>query len=207
MQMLGQLGRRAAHKAVPAILIVTLALTAVGMWLFLRDEPAMETERSLLSQTEKVAAGLAVAQQRMDQIVIQLSPELVRAAQLKKVIGDLKHLTNWWAWLAGNREQYEANLKHLQRMEVLRDVTAARLTTLQRELNRAKAERDRKQSELRRLNSRFHAEQSKESSVPYYLRQAWLRARVWVFVALAIYLLGPVIVPIVAGRWREREEA
>src|SRR3954462_5422840 len=135
------------EKFAAATLIVTLALAACGLWLFLKDRVdfdqwRQDVVRSINGERTKTKAALDDVHKRMDRISVEITAEQDRAKQADKVIDQLRDLESTWDRYVGNPAQQKANKEQLERMNTLRAALTAKAQTLQQEFTRTTWERD-----------------------------------------------------------------
>lgn len=198
--------RSTAHVAIVGIVIAAFAFAALGLWLFKRDRPRLNVERGLQEQRSAFEAKLAEVDRQIETITPQIPPEEQKIPQAEKIIRQLEELQGSWSLLGGNRAQQRANAERLESMRTLHANSIARVADLQQQLARAKWERDSHEIERTRINSQLRVLASKKKSAVYQMSRMWLVVRSWICFGAALYLLGPVLLPIAWAQWRQRKQ-
>ena len=146
------------------------------------------------------------AEQRIETLSPQLPPEQQKVAQTEKIIRQLEALQSTWDLVSSNRAQQRANSDRLDSMRSLNATTVARVAEMQQEIARAKWERDTDEIERDRIDSQLRVAEASKAGSGYWVRRAWIAARSWICFGVALYLLGPVLVPMVLAQRRQRKE-
>ncbi len=195
-------------KFATASLIVTLALAAGGLWLFLKDNVdfdlwRQELVRTLNGERAKTQAALGDVQQRLLKISVELASEQERARQTDKVIAQLHDLESTWERLVGNREQQKANAEQLDRMTAVRAASEKKLQALQQEFTHTTWERDGLEIAIGKVETRLKAAEENQSKVLHYLERLWnypvgrgllrLPVKIWIYLFVGGYFLGPTV--------------
>jgi hypothetical protein len=198
--------RSTAHASIIGIVIAALAFAMLGLWLFKRDKPKLNIERGLQEQRSILEGKIVEADRRIETIAPQIPQEEQKIPQVEKIIRQLEELQGTWNLLVSNRAQQRANAERLEAMRTLHADTVARVADLQQQLARAKWERESYEIERTRISSQLRVLESRKASVLYQLARIWTVARSWICFGAAMYLLGPVLLPIVSTRWRQRKQ-
>src|SRR3954462_11330588 len=95
------------EKFAAATLIVTLALAACGLWLFLKDRVDFDqwrqgVGRAINGERTKTKAALRDVHKRMDRIAAEITAEQEKGKQTDKIIDQLRDLESTWDKLIGN---------------------------------------------------------------------------------------------------------
>ena len=206
MGMLISLLRWIFEKFAAAALIVGLGVVACGLWLFLRDSVDFEmwrqdVVRSINGERAKVQSALEDVNKRLDRQAAEISAEQERGRQADKIIAQLRDLESTWDRFVGNPEQQKSNAAQLEKITTLRTNITAQSGVLQREFTRTQWERDGLEIAVGKIDARLQEAKEKESRVMHYLEQAWEHPvgraplrwpfKIWVYVALGFYFLGP----------------
>ncbi|MSU66216.1 MAG: hypothetical protein EXS38_08985 [Opitutus sp.] len=204
--MLFSLLRWIFEKFAAAALIVALGLVACGLWLFLKDNVDFElwrqdVVRAINGERAKVQSALDDVHKRLDRQAAEITAEQERGRQADKIIAQLRDLESTWDRLVGNPEQQKSNAAQLEKITTLRVSITAQSAGLQREFTRTQWERDGLEIALGKIDARLQEAKQKESRVIHYLERSWehpvgrapLRwpLKIWVYVALGFYFIGP----------------
>ncbi len=195
---LQRLAKRLAQKLAVSLLMVVLVLAAGGLWLFLRDQASFTAGKppflvELKRDRQHTAAALDGLNKHMAEIQAELAQQQAREQMEDKAIAQLHNLRSWWDRWFGDREKQRAYADELARDEQLSHDTQAREIALVQEFRRAKWEKDGIEIELSQLDRQIHAAETNQSRMVHYLLLAWDRAKGYAAVALALYLLGPLM--------------
>jgi hypothetical protein len=185
--------RSATTRVIVGIAIAAFGVGALGLWLFVHDQPELNLEPRLRAERAMLDGKVAEVQQRSDSIAAQIPPEQDRVVKSEKVIRQLEELQSTWDMLVGNRAQQRANAERLKHLQALHAAAVARVAELQQELARTKWERDGYEIERTRIDAQLRIVEAKKAGIFYYFRRAWLRLRAWTCIGLALYLLGPIL--------------
>ncbi len=212
-----QFARWIFDKFAAAALIVTLALAACGLWLFLKDNVDFDQWRqdvvhSINGERTKTKADLDEVHKRMDRIAAEITAEQERGKQADKVIDQLKELQSTWDRYVGNPAQQKANAEQMARLSALRVTLTAKTQTLQQDFTRTTWERDGLEIALGKIDERLKAAEEKQSRALHYLEEAWnyrigpvwsggfakyqpvqAPVKIWVYVFLVLYFFGPTL--------------
>jgi len=193
-------------KFAAAAVIVTLALAAGGLWLFLKDTIDFSQWRQdvvnvLNGQRSEINAALDDVQNRLNRLSAEITAEQARAAGADHVIAQLHELESTWDRLFGNPEQQKANAAQLEKMNEMRLALKTKITALRRELTRTTWEIDGLKIALGKLDAQITAAAEKKSRLMHYLETAWdyplgrglvqFPVKIWVGLFLGLYFTGP----------------
>ena len=196
------------EKFAAAAAMVSLALLACALWLFLKDSVDFDQWRQdvmnvLNGKRSEVKAALDDVHKRMDRISAEITAERERAKLADSVIEKLKDLESTWDRVIGNPEQQKANAAQLEKMTELRMGLKEKIVQLQREFTRVTWERDGLEIALGKLDVQLAEAKEKESRVLHYLERTWeypigrgvmtLPVRWWVYIFLGLYFVGPTV--------------
>ena len=196
--LLAKLAAWLVEKLAAALLIVVLALAAYALWLFVRDQQGLDQrkqEKLLVLAIERDRLG-AMKQQidaRMEGLKTEIGVQQQRIERAEKVLSTLRELQGWWDRLFGNSEQQRANREQVARVEHLKQAAANKIPELQQVLTHTFWEKEGALAALARIESEMHVVETTESAVAHYLRTAWERSRIYVYLALATYFFGPTL--------------
>lgn len=184
------------RKLSGGLLIVLGGLIVTGAWLYIRetvDFDRIRTERvgELTGQRDQLQAVWQDLEAKVTGLQADISIQQQRAERAARVIATLRDLESWWDRLIGNPEQQKANAEQIVRMEALQAEASGRVAELRETLTRTVWERDGVALALRAAEERLQAEVTSESKIAYYARRGWERSRIYVFVALGLFFLGP----------------
>lgn len=198
MGILLNFGRWLLGKTAAAGLILALGLGAGGLWLFLRDNVNFEdwrrdVIRTITGERAHIQSALGDVEQRLERMKTEIAAERAKAEQAGKIIEQLKALESTWDRWVGNPEQQRANAEQRTKMVALRAAAMARVETLQKDYMRTTWEHDGLEVALGKKTAELKAAEAKKSKVQHYLEDAWARSRHWVYLALALYFLGPTV--------------
>ena len=146
------------------------------------------------------------AEKRIESLSPQIAPEEQKVAQTEKIIRQLEELQSTWDLVSPNRAQQRANRERLESMQALHATTVAKVAELQNEIARAKWERDTHEIERARIDSQLRVTEAAKAGSGYWIRRGWVAARSWICFAVALYLLGPIMVPMILAQRRRRNE-
>jgi hypothetical protein len=183
-------------KTAAACLILALGLGAGGLWLFLRDNVDFDdwqrdVMRTLSGERAHIQSALSDVQQRLGRLKGEIAAERSKADQAGRIVEKLTALESTWDRLVGNPEQQRANAEQRSKMVAMRSASIARAEVLQRDYTRTTWERDGLEVALGKKDAELKAAEAKKSKLQHYLEGAWLRSKNWVYLALALYFLGP----------------
>lgn len=215
--VLGKFLRWIFEKFAAATLIVTLALAACGLWLFLKDNVdfdqwRQDVVRTINGERANTKSALDDVHKRMDRLSAEITAEQEKGKQADKIIEQLRDLESTWDRLVGNPAQQKGNAEQLDRMKALRAAATARVQTLQQEFTRTTWERDGLEVALGKLDARLKEAEEKRSRVFHYVDEAWnyrigpvwfggfgkfppvrLPVKIWVYAFLVLYFFGPTL--------------
>lgn len=208
LSVIFQFIRWALAKFAGGVLIVTLALVGCGLWIFLKDteDPAerrLKTVRAIEVERADRKAAMAEAQKRMDRVFAEISAEREKAAQVDKVLVQLRELESTWDKYTGDAVQQKANAQRIESLTKTRLTITAKLASLEQEFNRATWERDKVEGDIASAGERLAAAQEEQSALDYYVERTWnyevgpgpvkLPLKDWALVALIFYFVGPTV--------------
>lgn len=183
--------------------IGALLLALAGVFFLVNDRAVLNARSQLRAQLEAAQARCTVADERVEQLEIEIPPLKERVLRAEKVVAQLKQLKSTWAWFTGQAAQQRTNQERLAKIEALQTETAAKLVELQQELRRARWERNSLDIERERLAAQVRQEERERSTAVYRLTRWWLQTRGWLCLAAALYLSVGVLMPLVLDRWRK----
>ena len=198
-----RLGTWLLTKVGMVVAIVVVALVGTGLWLYVQDQVDAETRR--MEYVTRLKAERSVLESVRAEIAASVA-EYEAAAQLQRdrieranrIIATLRQLENWWDRIWGNPEQQQANADQIVRMEALRTDAGNRLDEIGREIENVAGELQSVDFRMENLSRDIAAAEEGGSVSGHYLRAAWLQARDYLLVALALYLFGPTVVKVLA---------
>jgi hypothetical protein len=199
------LTRSAAVRAMVTIIFGSLATAALGFWLFAQDRSELKVEERLREQRAALDGKVTEAQQLIESLSVQIPPEQSRVSQSEKIIRQLEELQSTWDRLVGNRVQQRANDEQLKKMRTVNSTAVARVAELQQQIARARWDLDNYEIERTRIDSQLRVEESRRAGAAYRMRRLWISVRAWLCFGVALYLMGPVLLPIAWEQWRRRK--
>ncbi len=181
-----------------AALIVVVALAGYGLWLFVKEEHALELGRAeklarAIVDRDKLLAARADVERRIAALQADIAKQRERAQQAAKIIATLRDLESWWERWFGNRAQQSANAAQIERMEKLRNDSLGFVDDFQRGMTKVVFEKDGVDSALRRVNGEVAFLEQTRSGVRHYVTTAWDRLKWYLALALASYFFGPTL--------------
>jgi hypothetical protein len=197
---------QAATRATISIVIAALVIAALGGWLFWHDRSKLDFEVRLREQRTTLESKVADAEQRILSFSELIPPEQEKVTKSEKIIRQLEDLQSTWDRFIGNRAQQRANNERLGKMRTLHTNAVARVAELQQQLARAKWDRDNHDIERTRIDSQLRVTEAGQSGAAYKLRRIWLSMRSWLCFGVSLYLLGPVLLPMVLEQRQRRKE-
>lgn len=204
MHVLHQYVCRAAERMVGAAFVSGLALVVLAVCLYVSDRSALGAEARLHAARSAVATKLDDAQRRVDQLSVELAAQQEQVMRSEKVMRELRQLKSTWDWFGANAAQQRTNRERLDQMEAWHAQAVARRVELQQEQRRVTWEQDGHRIEAERLDDQLRAIADEKAGSSYHLARAWRWARSWLLLAVALYVLGPVLIPAVRNRRRRR---
>jgi hypothetical protein len=196
------------EKFAAAALIVTLALAAGGLWLFLKDNIGFDQwrqdfVRALTGQRAEIRSALDDVVLRIDRLGGQIAAEQDRLKLADGAIAKLKELESTWDRFIGNPAQQKANAEQIEKLNGQRETIAAKIEELKQTRTRAGWERDGLEIALGKLDVQVAEVEAKRSKVLHYFEQLWeyplgrgvvtMAVKWWVVVFLGLYFIGPSI--------------
>lgn len=196
------------EKFAAAALIVTLALAAGGLWLFLKDNIGFDqwrqdVVRTLSGKRGEIREALDDVVLRMDRLGGQIVGEQDRLKLADGATAKLKELESTWDRFVGNPEQQKANAQQMEKLAGQREVITAKIAELKLTQTRAGWERDGLEIALGKLDVQLVEVAAQRSKVLHYFEQIWeyplgrgyvtLAVKWWVVVFLGLYFIGPSI--------------
>ena len=193
-------------RRIVSIATAAIAIAALGLWLFVRDRPRLTIDHRLREQIEALDSKIGEAEQRVVTVSALIPAEQEKVLKTENIIRQLEATQSTWDLFIGNRAQQRANNERLASMRTLNASTVAKVADLQQQVARAKWDRDMHQIERTRLESQLRVLDSEQASAAYQLRRIWLKVRAWLCFGISVFLLGPVMVPLVLEQRRRRKE-
>jgi hypothetical protein len=197
---------RAAMRAIISIAIAALAIAALGVWLLLRDRPRLNEDQVLREQRESLVSKIQEAEQRIASFSELIPPEEEKVLKTEELIRQLEKTQSTWDMFIRHRAQQRANNERLADLRALNATTIAKVAELQQQLARAKWDRDNHEIERTRIESQLRVIEAGRASGSYQVHRVWLTMRAWLCFAVAVFLLGPVMLPLVIEQRRRRKE-
>jgi uncharacterized protein (AIM24 family) len=208
MGMLLNFLRWVFEKFAAAALIGVLALTACGLWIFLKDRVDFDLWRQELIRTvdgerSKVRAAMADVELRMARLSAEMAAEDERGRQADKVLAQLKELESAWDRWVGNPEQQKTNTERAKQVAALRGQITTKRAELQREFTRTTWERDGLAIALGKVEAKYQAVVEQKSKFRHYFDRTWeyeigrgpirMALKWWLLTAMLLYFFGPTI--------------
>ena len=196
--LLLKLGSWLAQKLLGAVLIVLIALSAYGVWLYLQEEGVLERGRieqlqQALVDRDRLVRAREAFERRLSGLRAEFTAQQERLRQAEKVLASLRSLESWWARWFGNSRQQSANAEQVQRVEALKLECSGRLSELQRLLRQVAWEKDGADLALRRATHEIGRLEESRSRLRHYAVLAWEKLRWYVLTALLAFFLGPTL--------------
>ena len=191
-----RLGFWLGQKVIVAALIVGLGLAAYGCWLYLEEEALVEERRmERLAQAtverEQLVAAQAALSERLRALQQEVAVQRDRVRQAEKVVATLRGLQSWWERWFGNASQQSANEEQAGRMETLRAGANRQLEDLLAAGRELRGQGDDLGAARERIDRELAALEGSRSRVRQYLREAWMRTKWYVALALGGYFFVP----------------
>ncbi|MCF3652175.1 hypothetical protein [Synoicihabitans lomoniglobus] len=198
-----RLGTWLLQKVGVAVLIAVVALVAMGIWLYARDQVDAETRREefierLEASRVEIVAAQATALQAVANLKSEVREQERRVAAANKIIANLRALESWWESLFGNAEQQAANVQQVQRMEALKQESAGKIAALTEQLQHAIGQSEDLSFQLTNIEKDLVGAAESESVVSHYVRNAWDQSKGYLLIALLVYFFGPTVVKLLA---------
>ena len=193
--LLGKLGA--------AVLIVVVALAAVGMWLYVNDQVDAETRRlqyidQLRATQVALAAEHTTALSDLAALRDAVQQQEKRIAQANKIMTQLIELRSWWEKWFGQEEQQQANEDQIVRMTALAAEAKGELGKLLRAVNQAEIRVADLDYQIASTARDLDSTEKSESAAAHYLRDAWDESKIYLLIALAAYFFGPSIIKLMS---------
>lgn len=193
-----KLGLWLIQKLGGALLIVLVALAGYGLWMYLQEEGAFESNRvekleHAIAERDRLHAAQAAIEQRIAAFRAEIEQQRVNARRAEKVISTLRELESWWERWFGNSQQQSANVEQVKRMEELKGSATARMGELQRLVSQTIWEQDSLAQALRHANAEVMNLEASRSRTRHFVFLAWEKVRWYVLGALAAYFFGPTL--------------
>jgi len=184
-----------------AVLIIVLSLAGFGLWLYVNDEIDAETRRleymeELRATQVKLAEDKAAALQKLQELRADAKVQEERIAQTRRIIANLEALRSWWEEWFGDSEQQETNENRLARMQVLAEKANLDHADLLRRIGQGEIEVEDIAFQLDSVDRDLASAEKSESAAAHYLRDAWDQSKQYIFVALALFFIGPTVVQV-----------
>ncbi len=207
MEVLHQFVCRTAEKMISTAIIAAAALVLLAGWFFVNDRATVQSRQRLLESRRSVEAQLTVLQSRIDVLAVEVAAQEQQVMASEKAMHDRQQLKSTWEWFGVNRAQVHANRELLEKMAAQHETEAAALGALRHELQQAKWDRDGLVVDRDRVEAQLRGEPGVATGDGYRLGRLWFHLRGWVCLGLALYLIGPVLIPAARQRWRRRRMA
>jgi hypothetical protein len=180
------------------VLIVALGLAGLGLWLYLSDSLSFEERKAELvrvfnGEREKLQAAKAAQVQRQQSLEKELKLSTERLALCARALTSLGELESGWDRLWGNREAQRDYARRSDELRALQQKERARVVELENALRLEGYTREGLDIALGKLEKRIEQARSTESRVLTYGRRAWDRCKFYLLVAVASWLLGPLL--------------
>ena len=193
-------------RRIVSIATAAIAIAVLGLWLFVRDRPRLTIDHRLREQIEALDSKIAEAEQRVVTVSALVPAEQEKVVKTENIIRQLEATQSTWDLFIGNRAQQRANNERLASMRTLNASTVAKVADLQQQVARAKWDRDMHQIERMRIESQLRVLEAEQAGAAYKVRRIWLMVRAWLCFGISLFLLGPVMVPLVLEQRRRRKE-
>lgn len=198
-----RLGTWLLSKLGMAVLIVVLALVAVGLWLFLNDQVDAETRRleymeELRAAQAEFAADKVAVLHELQQLRDSAKAEQQRINQAQKIVTQLMALRSWWEQWLGNKEQQVANEEQIARMNALSAESETQLADIRRKLSDGEIRLADLNYQLANVERDLEGSSNSESAIAHYLRDSWDRSKWYLAVALAGFFIGPSLIKLLS---------
>ncbi|MDD3180779.1 MAG: hypothetical protein PHQ04_10580 [Opitutaceae bacterium] len=191
------------QKTAVVTTILVLGMSALVLWVFLRDRVDFDLRRSeviraLTGETRKLEAALSDVDSRMRDLRSEIASQQQRALQAAKVVAELSDLNGGFNRLLGDPMQLRTNEERMVRLKEMEAEATARVGELRQALVRAGWEKDGLEIALGRLQRDLQMAEESKSKIMHYFHEAWTRYGLYVSIALALYVMGPSLVRWVA---------
>lgn len=200
------LSESSALRAIVATALLAVVAAVLGVWLYAHDRVTLGQESLLRVKRTALEVKTADAEQKIQTVEALVLPEQEKVAQTEKIIRQLEELQSTWDLVSRNRAQQKANSERLENMRKLNANTVARVADLQQQVAQAKWESDRHEIERTKIDSQLRVMEASKLGGGYRLRHGWILVRSWICFGVALYLIGPVLVPKLLELRRRREE-
>lgn len=187
-----------SQKVVAAALIVAIALAGYGFWLFLQEEGMFEGRRverleRARAERDQLLTAQTMITEKITAMRLEIDKQRDNAKRAEKVITTLREIESWWERWFGNKEQQAANVEQIQRMEKLKNDSAAKVADLHRLVTQTIWEKDGIEVHLRRVNAEVETLEASRSRVRQFAVMAWEKTKWYILFALAAYFFGPTL--------------
>jgi hypothetical protein len=196
MGAIGRFSSWVLHKLTFALALAVLGVTALGLWIFLRDQVdfdfrRLEIVRALTGETAKLKAAMSDVDARMAAMRIEVAAQQQRAAQAGKVVREIDAMTGGFSRLTTPSDQLRENETRMERMKEMENAALRRVLELEQSLKRTQWEKDGLEIALGRMQAQIKTAEESKSKVLHYAREAWAKYGNHVLAVIGIYFLGP----------------
>lgn len=186
------------RKVTFSILLVLLGLTGFGLWLFLRENVALEMKqqallRELTGKNQQLRAALANIEARMSGLRTEIPVEENRAREAARIAAQLADLNG-----SVSDEQRRENERRIAALRETESVARQKAAELQQMLMRTQWEKDGLEIALSHAAAELNHVEAKKSQVLVYAREAWGRYGDYVVIAVIVYFLSPPVLRLIA---------
>lgn len=193
-----RIGQWLLKKLGGSFLILVLGLGLTGTWMYLKDSIDLEDRRTQLMQLisgerSHLQAARAEVLRRRQEMELALSNEQAKAKTAARALAGLDELQSGWSWVFGDREQQREYARRAEAMQRAQADALRKVSDLERLLQLEAYTLDGLDLALGKLDKRQGELEKTESKLMLYLRESWLKVRWHVISAVALWLLGPLV--------------
>ncbi len=196
MGALGRFFSWLAQKLTFALVLGVLAVAAVSLWIFLRDQVdfdvrRLEIVRALTGETSKLKAALGDVDARMAATRTEIAAQKDRAAQAARVAADVDAMNSGLSRLTTDSAQVRENDARVARMKQMELEANKRVNELELALKRTQWEKDGLEIALGRMQLQLKAAEANKSKLLHYAREAWGNYGRKILLVVGLYFIGP----------------
>ncbi|HET7538004.1 MAG TPA: hypothetical protein VFJ90_16200, partial [Candidatus Didemnitutus sp.] len=196
------------------MVLAILAVTGLGLWVFVRDRVDFDLRRidlirTLTGETKKLQAALADVDARMAQIRVEIRAAEERADQSAKVAKDIESANSGFNRLTTSSEQAKEDETRVARLKQMEADARHKASDLQQILIRTQWEKDGLEIAVGKSQAQIKKAEEEKSKVVHYAREAWEKYGRVIVTMAAVYFFGPpigrlllyfIVAPIISSR-------
>lgn len=183
------------RKLTISLFLVGAGLMGLGLWLYLRDSDAFDLRRQALvreltGQNRQLRAALADVEARIARLMAEIPPEEARAREAARIAAQLEEMSSGLNRIGTSGEQLRENERRIASLRQTEASARGKVAELQQAVTRTTWEKDGLEIALGQSTARLAAAEQQKSKALHYVREAWARHGLTIFVAVAVYFLA-----------------